>query len=438
MLYPATALGTSFRPSDFPWQPDDLRDFLLCPARGPRSYFAYMQLKRVLQQEIAVFGERQSGKTVLVSSFYGSMQEPEFMKESLFYLTADDTGLGLRLLKNYLGMKKDARAPKPTPRDFSTSYAFTLTTKSNGPKPSKSFDAVRLIWHDYPGEWWEEEEDEPATAQLRVATFKSLLGSDVAILLVDGQKLLDYAGEEERYLKLLFWSFRTGLLKLKKQLLEGGQPLVKFPRIWILAMSKADLLPEVDVFGFRDLVIGKAAEDLDELRKALMGFVESPNALAVGEDFIRLSSAKFEPDRIKVTERIGLDLVLPIAAMLPLERHLMWFQQKETTAKVAEGLVKGIAALAVAFIAKVKVGPIAVFVAWVGKRGLVVTMSALVALGVDQLEKMELEARANKDYMKAVLTRFDAGPEQGRGGSGTPEKQEEVTSSASRGLIMIW
>ena len=90
-------------------------------------------------------------------------------------------------------------------------------------------------------------------------------------LLVDGQRLLDNAGEEERYLKSLLGSFRTGLLRLKDQLLEDGKPLVRFPRIWILALSKADLLPDLDVFGFRDLVISKASDDLGELRKVLRG-----------------------------------------------------------------------------------------------------------------------------------------------------------------------
>ena len=93
--------------------------------------------------------------------------------------------------------------------------------------------------------------------------------------------------------------------------MEDGKPLVEFPRIWILALSKADLLPDLDVFEFRDLVIDKASDDLDELRKVLAGLVESPDALSVGEDFVLLSSAKFEPNRIEVTERIGLDLVLP-------------------------------------------------------------------------------------------------------------------------------
>jgi hypothetical protein len=176
-----------------------------------------------------------------------------------------------------------------------------------------------------------------------------------------------------------------------------------------LALSKADLLPELDVFGFRDLVIGKAADDLHELRKVLMDFVESPKALAVGEDYIRLSSAKFEPNRIEVTERIGLDLVLPLAAMLPFQRHIKWVEQKVAVGKAAEALLEGVSALAVALIGKAKfaAGPMGFLVSWAGKKSVFATMTAAVALGVDQLKKMESEARARKDYMAAVLTRFE-------------------------------
>ena len=46
-----------------------------------------------LQQEIAVFGESGSGKTVLLSSFYGAAQEPQFVRKSLFRVVADDFGL---------------------------------------------------------------------------------------------------------------------------------------------------------------------------------------------------------------------------------------------------------------------------------------------------------------------------------------------------------
>ena len=87
--------------------------------------------------------------------------------------------------------------------------------------------------------------------------------------------MLDNAGEEERYLKSLLGNFRNGLLSLKDDLLEDGKPLVEFPRIWVMALSKADLLPDLDVFKFRDLLIEKVGDDIDELRKVLGGLVEA-------------------------------------------------------------------------------------------------------------------------------------------------------------------
>jgi hypothetical protein len=368
-----------------------------------------MRLSRVLEQHIAVFGERGSGKTVLVSCFYGGMQEPQFLRESLFDVTADDPGQGHQLHKNYLGMKESARLPQQT-RFLHTRYAFSLKLRDKSVKGNKSqpFDAVRLVWHDYPGEWFEVDVSGPDEAQRRVDAFKSLLGSDVAILLVDGQRLLDNAGEEERYLKSVLGSFRNGLLRIGDQLLEDGKPLVKFPRIWILALSKADLLPEFDVFRFRDLVIGRAAEDLGELRRVLQGLVDSPDALAVGEDFLLLSSAKFEPNRIEVSERIGLDLILALAAMLPFERHIRWVQQKQLAAKVVDELLQSAGAFATTLIGIGRfAGPKGLLLAWVGRGGLNATLSAASTLGGDQFKKIHSAALAKHDYMSAVLTGFE-------------------------------
>jgi hypothetical protein len=143
------------------------------------------------------------------------------------------------------------------------------------------------------------------------------------------------------------------------------------------------------------------------LRNVLKGFVESPDALAVGEDFVRLSSAKFEPNRIEVTERIGLDLILPLAAMLPFERHMRWVEQKQVAAKVVEELLGGAGALAAVMgkVGKVKLaGPQARLLALLG-RG-VAAISVAAKLGGDQLAKMNSEALRKKDYMAAVLTRF--------------------------------
>jgi len=267
---------------------------------------------------------------------------------------------------------------------------------------------TRLVWHDYPGEWFEQDVSGPEEADRRVEAFRSLLGADVALLLIDGQRLLDNAGEEERYLRSVLGSFRTGLLRLKDQLLVDGKPLVRFPRIWIVALSKADLHPELDVFGFRDLIVGKASDDLDELRNVLKGLVDSPRALSVGEDFILLSSAKFEPGKIDVAERKGVDLMLPLAAMLPFQRHIRWVEHKQAGAKVADEILGGAAALAAGLIGKAKLGgPKGAALQLLGRLGLTPAMLAAAKLGQDQLKKMNASALAKRDDLAAVLTGFE-------------------------------
>ena len=54
---------------------------------------AMAKYPRVREQHIAVFGESGSGKTVLVSSFYGPTQEGSYSND-LWDLVADDTGQG--------------------------------------------------------------------------------------------------------------------------------------------------------------------------------------------------------------------------------------------------------------------------------------------------------------------------------------------------------
>jgi energy-coupling factor transporter ATP-binding protein EcfA2 len=70
---------------------------------------------KVEEQNLAVFGESGSGKTVLLSSFYGATQESSFLADSLYKVLADDTGQGRRLRQNYLRMREQAEAPA-TPR----------------------------------------------------------------------------------------------------------------------------------------------------------------------------------------------------------------------------------------------------------------------------------------------------------------------------------
>lgn len=367
-----------------------------------------MRRSRALEQHIAVFGESGSGKTVMLSSFYGAAQEPDYLRENLFHVVADDFGQGNRLHRNYLGMKNAVQLPDQN-RFSATSYSFSVKLKDGADAEamkSRPFDALRLVWHDYPGEWFEEDVSGPEEAQRRISAFRALLSSDIALLLVDGQRLLDHSGEEERYLKSLFTNFRNGLLSLKDDLLEEGKPLSEFPRIWIMALSKSDLLPDMDVFAFRDLLVEKASDDVDELRRVIAGLVESNDALSVGEDFMLISSAKFEPGRIEVTKRIGLELILPLAALLPFERHVRWAQLKLLPGRVGEKLVtKGAVPLMVAALLGTKSKR-------AGKIGLVLSLlnpdvvNDAANLAGDKLRALNADALARRDYLKATLTQF--------------------------------
>lgn len=377
-----------------------------------------MLYPRVREQHIAVFGESGSGKTVLVSSFYGPTQEGSYTND-LWHLVADATGQGHRLLQNYLGMRDEAKAPAHTVFE-ATTYSFSVKLKGGDVSSKKRpFDVLRLAWHDYPGEWWEVSPSGEAEANRRVDTFRSLLRSDVAILLVDGQKLLDYQGEEERYLKSLLATFRQGILLLQDDLLEGQNRLVEFPRIWILALSKADLLPEWDVNSFRDLLILKAAQDIEALRATIADLVDTPQALSMGEDFMLLSSAKFklapadyEALEIDVGQQVGLDLILPVASLLPLERRVQWSEQMDIPRRVLDTLADGADVLAAALIGGQLFGidkALAKLFPRIGsfasKAVLPVLAAAAKATG-DQLRQVNAEARERKDYLTATLTQF--------------------------------
>lgn len=380
---------------------------------APLRYSVRVKVNNELEQQIAVFGESGSGKTVLLSSFYGATQEPQFLSDNVFHVVANDIGQGNRLHKNYLGMRNSATLPDQTQFN-STSYSFSIKLRDvgNGKQKSKPFDALRLTWHDYPGEWFEQDVSGPEEAARRIDTFRSLLGSDVAMILVDSQRLIDNAGEEERYLKSLFSNFRNSVLSLKNELLIDGEKLVEFPRIWVITLSKADLLPDMDVFNFRDLIVEKACDELDQLRQVLASFILGSDALSIGEDFLLLSSAKFEPGKIELDKRVGVPLMLPLAAILPFERHVKWTKAKQLPAKVASNLLRGAGAFAAAMLGKKN--PIVK-----GKIGLIFKfidpdlVNEAAKMAADGLQNMNAEARKKSDYLSATLTRFKMDLDEG-------------------------
>ncbi|MCT1433878.1 TRAFAC clade GTPase domain-containing protein [Dietzia maris] len=364
-----------------------------------------MKLGKDLQQQIAVFGEAGSGKTVLLSSFYGATQEPDFIEKNHFNVVADDQGEGQRLHRLYLAMRDSTRLPALN-RFKGASHGFTIHLKAptGGHKGrTGKIEGLHLIWHDYPGEWFESSPDGVEEQKRRLSMFRSLLGSDVALLLVDAQRLIDNAGEEERYLKLLFTNFRNSILGLKDGLLSDGRPLTGFPRIWIIALSKADLLPDTDVYRFRDLVIEKAAGEIGQLREVLRSLVVESEALDIGQDFLLLSSARFEPDRIDLSERKGVDLILPVASVLPLERFARWASNFDIPGKVLEVMLRGAGPVLARVLLRSKVSrPMNIVARFVGTE--VVVEVAVTA--ADKVRDLNERYRVKGDAVGVTLSQF--------------------------------
>lgn len=365
-----------------------------------------MKIGKNLQQQIAVFGESGSGKTVLLSSFYGAMQEPNFIEENHYTVVADDQGKGQTLHRLYLAMRDSTKVPSLNRfKGDSHEFSIHLRTPAGGKKDKAGkVEGLHLVWHDYPGEWFESSPYGAEEQHRRLEMFRSLLGSDVALLLVDAQRLIDNEGEEERYLKLLFTNFKNSILGLKSGLLRDGKPLKEFPRIWIIALTKADLLPDTDVYRFRDLVIEKAGGEIGQLRDQLRSMVVADEALDIGQDFLLLSSAKFEPGKIVMTQRKGVDLILPIASVLPLERFARWADNFKIPGRVLEVMLRGAGPVLTGFLLRSsgRNKPAKFVAKLVGTE--VVAEIAVVA--ADKLKEFNERSRAKGDAVGMTLSQF--------------------------------
>lgn len=365
-----------------------------------------MKIGKNLQQQIAVFGESGSGKTVLLSSFYGAMQEPNFIEENHYTVVADDQGKGQTLHRLYLAMRDSTKVPSLNRfKGDSHEFSIHLRTPAGGKKDKAGkVEGLHLVWHDYPGEWFESSPYGAEEQHRRLEMFRSLLGSDVALLLVDAQRLIDNEGEEERYLKLLFTNFKNSILGLKSGLLRDGKPLKEFPRIWIIALTKADLLPDTDVYRFRDLVIEKAGGEIGQLRDQLRSMVVADEAFDIGQDFLLLSSAKFEPGKIVMTQRKGVDLILPIASVLPLERFARWADNFKIPGRVLEVMLRGAGPVLTGFLLRSsgRNKPAKFVAKLVGTE--VVAEIAVVA--ADKLKEFNERSRAKGDAVGMTLSQF--------------------------------
>lgn len=296
-----------------------------------------MAVNKTIDQQMAVFGQSGSGKTVLLCSFYGSARGVMLHADNQFELNAKDDR-HTTLISSYLGMKEDGKVPLLN-RFKSNKTVFLLKQKGTPLKMASNVEQLRLTWFDYPGEWFEGAATTDSERKDKAQTFRELLGADVALFLVDGQKLRDYEGEEERYLRYLFDSFHSSLGEMQDDIFSNGGQLDQFPRIWVIALSKADLWPEMCVSDFENLLNKKAANEINALRSKLLEFINNDEAFSFGKDFLLLSSAKFTPGSIDTSQQTGVDVLLPLASVLPIQRHLWWQELKILPIGMAEKLI---------------------------------------------------------------------------------------------------
>ena len=339
-----------------------------------------------LEQHVAVFGESGSGKTTLLSVFYGHQQATVFSKKSGYKLLAADTTQGQKLLQAYHRIEDGELPPQTRYREI----AFSFKIRINGlPK-----DAASLVWHDYPGEWWSETR-EGEEGQRKNEAFKALLCSNIALFLIDGQRLRD---NHEHYLPRLFKSFRDELSRQRASLTKDNDLLKEFPRVWIIVLSKADLFPEKDVEWFRSEVLRKACDEIEALRDVIRSMVIKPEFVSLGNDYLLLSSAKFDPKTGNVEDpkkTIGIELISPLAFITPLQHAKKWAGFEKSRKKYTALIFNALRGLTTAWLK------------WIPIAGrFFQLLDEMAKEGVSKLHLRHEEAIKKGDTVGAVLSKF--------------------------------
>jgi hypothetical protein len=103
-------------------------------------------------------------------------------------------------------------------------------------------------------------------------------------------------------------------------------------------------------------------------------------------------------------------MILPLAAMLPFERHVRWARAKLLPGKVAETLLRGVGPLASVLTKRLGKlpGPLGRLSKFVGP-----SLEELASLAGDRLREVNAEALAEHDYLRATLTGFQLDLERG-------------------------
>lgn len=245
---------------------------------------------------LALFGSSGSGKTTFLASYFGNQQRNSFEEAYGYRLEASDISDGNQLLSRYYRME-NGEFPLGTEQFFEYRFGFKV---GGLPKP-----ALQVVWYDYPGGWWERTPKDASEEAARRVALSKLLTSHVGILLVDGMK---YVAEGLPYVRHQLDQFRNEARRISDEFAASGEPLGVFPEQWIIAISKADLLPAdatAESIG-KDIVMGAVDQ--------LTGVAKSVGSKSFGSQYLLLSSVRGDGGHVvDAHDFIGLQLVAPVA-----------------------------------------------------------------------------------------------------------------------------
>jgi hypothetical protein len=245
---------------------------------------------------IALFGPSASGKTTFLASYFGNQQRNSFEETHGYRLEAVDVADGNQLLSRYYRMEK-GEFPLGTEQFFEYQFGFKVSGLSE--------PGFRVVWYDYPGGWWERTPKDDSEKAARRDSLAKLLTSHVGILLVDGKK---YVSEGLPYVRQLLDQFKNEARRISDEFAASGAPLESLPTQWIIALSKADLLPPETTAGTvcKEIVSGAADQ--------LAGVAKAVNSKTFGSQYLLLSAVRGDGGQVLDAHQfIGLQLVAPLA-----------------------------------------------------------------------------------------------------------------------------
>jgi GTPase SAR1 family protein len=252
---------------------------------------------------IALFGMKGAGKTTLLASFFGNQQRNAFEERHGYRLEAADAAQGSLLLSRYYRLEG---GDFPIGTDGFDTLRFGLKVHE---LPTPSLD---VVWYDYPGGWWETAPSDEAERDARRKALERLLDSHAAILLIDTER---YLAEGLTYVRSLLDQFRAEIRRIVNELSALGKP-PDFPEQWLIAFSKADLLPE------RTTALSLAQELSEGAADQLLGVRKAVGAGSTfGEEYLLLSAVRGDGRRVvDAHQSLGLTTIAPLVLLGALSR----------------------------------------------------------------------------------------------------------------------